>query len=1554
MSHDARGAMKPQVDQSGFPDSLQSFLMDKKDLNHAPQAHISQIGSKMNIENNTLTIGGTGEPRRSGKPRMTMDAGRKLDLKRSLVREQSDRKITTNAETPDLSLSGSDSLPQSQPEPCSGQRKTYQLELGLHESRFSEELVILDLSSVRGLKEGDLAELKTYKGKNGVKGKKIYFVVKDFDKELRKRYKNAQISVLSGQLQHAIGLPTRSKVWVKAKDRNACQADLVELYVKDCLIHRGDMWVFSSEITGSCVYNEQRLTFVDSVRATVHGIYREGKKVLSGYIGDDTKVVFRSESARLVFLIQITNEMWHFEENGDIYFYKVVNSLFPTIFKKWKNIGTHHTITIVFSASLDLSDIPFRDIPDGERPKNTKDYYRIVVDQVNIVHWTEIMKTLRQEFKNISKELKTYQTEDGISLVRGRFSPAIKSNILETICLATTFCTNPFRQPDLRRTAAHVIIVSPGSCIYDVDFDLLKETSKKVQSIELSLDVICLGRPPLHVVPLLRYRDYENRLRCCVPSWINISFWRYSSYSNNIWYPRCKMHDLQMMGLTETEMKDEIAIDYMEVPPNTSSISELMKQHDNSIFTYQNDIDVEERKSISSDFINESKPKKGTKPIERPTKAYLSWNPPRSASPMVQSTASLQVFGDLAQSSLSGPPHTGSGRIDPHNNDEKAQNESRAVNKLKSVTKGGNIAQRIVSRFLPEAELKPKRSPTVTPTKSAPTSQVSRNENQSALDDIGTYSQLPMLRKNISSLKAPMAKKAPFELVSSCGQSLSSSPQRLPNSFSHKIQKRAAVDDMMAILFSWLEIKNPSMPMSLERASSLIMPQYRDVFPKYVAKKYNKWKSLTTPAELPITISSFPAKSDFEKNFTFTNHSVILNPDQEVENQTAFDLLRDMVYVRLLSGFQICTGETVENIEFSKGNEGDSRKLAKRLTKGNYMDVKMYMMFYEEIHKLSCDYDGTINVQRHIRKNNDAIGSGVPTYYPEIKTRYESSYRETMTDPLKMNRERFNWNQLDQMLAGYGDSVIEKNKKQFRSKFVILPSDVPENTFSSTINGRSETLSAEEIRLEGLRRLISSIYRTRLKNGRDKLPRSSRKEEIAPEILFYTGSLFSFIDEQAEILKSTGNTRSDTIFVKDEDSLSKDVDIVDLAYDMQYGKNHLRLVNRKWHWKKHNNCFLGLELVNWLIENFSDIDTRDDAVAYGQELMGRGLFVHVENRHGFLDGHYFYQISSEFVHNPRFREAVPDGQQLHADSLSKRSIVSENLDMRPSKIEPISDESHRKEATIRRTGEVNKPTVLLSNMITVDADLGRRSYKPEICKVHYDRVHNPNHCFHIRLEWLTATPKLIDDLINSWARLCKRYGLKLVEVPWVELCTIPLSNPFHTFVDITLAIDPWKDPEFKDEKLLSQGPYYYHTYLLEQSGFLIDNRASNLLRKGVIDHEVVYSWGKPKFKYAQYIHCTGAYIAEIRENGNLFLAPNNRHLSRVNVDSVTLKTRQSPRFALDAQKIMLDFKKTCLDYRKLHAIFLQAKEIWLKEEVSALEYFGEFPKAPSPARALER
>ncbi|SCU83543.1 LAMI_0C03620g1_1 [Lachancea mirantina] len=1506
-------------------------------------------GNSMRIENNTLTIGdslkrlqskdsGLRHNLRAHQPRQENEKPSLQQLQTSLARGVCVAPETYN-ERDTESANVDHSLKKS--EITEAQARSYQMELGFHEARFSDDPVLLDLSQLPHFKQGELAELKTYRGPPGSKFKKIYFVVKNYTKDMRLRYKSSNVSVLSGSLQRLLDVSARTKVWIKIKDKERTQADLVELNLKDILINRGDMWMFSSQLQDTCVYKEQKITFLNTVRTTVKGIYRNGRKILSGYVGKDTRIIFRSESARMVFLVQITDEMWHFEENGEIMFHKVVNSLFPKIFKKWKTIGAHHSITIVFSASIDLSDSPFLDIPDGERSKNTQDYFRIVVDQVNVFHWSEIMKTLRKEFMKIARELKNVENLDGTSSIRGRFSPAVKSNFLESICFASTLITNPFRQPDLRRTTSHLIIVSPGSGLYDVDFDLLKATSRRLLSIELSIDIIFLTRAPLHIVPLFRYRDYGGVLHHCTPSWLSISFWDETSEYANEWHPRCKMHHLQMMGLTETEMKEEVEIDVMTKPSGAKSIQDLMEIYDNDIFAGHSTPHAFMRGGNPS-YSAPREPHMDSVNIRdsHSQRRLLAWNTLKSAAPLTEASSPLQVLGDVSSGPVAKKKHAKRERERAGESENSLgrdhEQKSLALDSLRNASRPSTVAHRLVSRIIPEFDLKNKRSVGKFAVEKEDILHQGGNENQSQT--------IPTGKRNTLSRETSSIKRIPFASTTSrlnlsrnSNQSQSPAKHKRASSNQRQFQKAAVVDSMF--YNSWLEISNPSIPVSFEKAGLLIEPRWKDVFPKFVAKKYTKWRSFTMPAELPVTVSLFPDKSDFDANFTFSTHSVISNQEHESTKDSSFNLLRDMIYVRLLAGFQICTGEGVREVEASKSETVVEHNIAKYLTKDNFMRAKFYLMAEDEIHRLNCDFDGTVEVQRHMRKSQQSSDHTLASYAPLIKTRYEIAYRASMVDPLKMDRERCNWNQLDQVVAGYSDSISEQNQRSFRSKFVILPASIPPNTISSVINGRKETLSPEEIRLEGLRRLISFFFKSRLKPANGEM-NEMNDESFMPEVLFYTGSLFSFVDEQLESLKAFGATAKNSIFISENDKLNKTIDLSQLARELQLGKSPLKLTNRKWHWKRHRNCFVGLEFITWLIDHFSDIKTREDAVIYGQQLMNDGLFVHVENRHGLLDGHYFYQLTPEYVCETDENDESQKNFRAANDGKPKDPQISVDA---PNGLESsikFGSQSQGGEGDRRSDVEGSKSIVMLSNVLPINLDAGGQSYKREVCQVHYDRVHNPDHCFHVRLEWLTATPKLIDDLINNLARMCERFGLKLVEVPWNELCSIPRINLFHSFVDITLAINPWEDPEFCDMSLPATDRFYFHTFLLEKAGFLVDNRASKFFNTGSTEYEITYSWGKPVFKYVQYVHNTGAYIAEIRENGNLFLAPNNVYLSRVNVGTITGKNHSSSKFVIDSQNVMLRFKKTCLDSEKLRAVFREAKELWLEHIGSDEVHFG--------------
>lgn len=1447
--------------------------------------------------------------------------------------------------------------------------KSYQLEIMYHEARFCNDLILLNLDHIEGIKEGDLCELKTYntnikyENDTSPRKKKIYFIAKDFNDELKQRMKNSKISILLGQLQMLLDIPARTKIWIKIKDKNMYEVNTVEINFKDCSLNRGDMWILSSKLVDSCVFNNQKLIFLNSIRGTVKGIYRDGKKLGSGYIGENTKIVFRSESARLIFLIQITEEMWHFDETGEQLFQKMINSFFPKIFKKWKEIDTHHLITIAFAISMDLSNSSHNTLKPGEKLKNPTDNYRIVVDQVSIVHWVQIMEILCKEFVNLRKDLLNVKCEKGFTLIKGRFAPVIKSNFLEMINFTTTLLIDPFKQVDLRHTTTHVMILTPGSGLYDVDYDLLNLTGRKLLSLEMTMDLICLSRAPLHVVPLFRYLDYDKQIHYCIPKWLSIFFWNDSTKNNQVWHPRCHIYDLQMMGLTDNEVVKRAEVSYLNAG-TAHSITELINKCDDRVFTHCDKNDRAANRKLHSKLSCELKAihenENNTNDFGLKNKNKLVWNAPTYSSPVIDKSQNFNVNGNLFSTGNKKSHSTASNEVTKHNstashyfnrqkdstsptnkmisltestppNSRKITRNNRhtdsaALNSLRGLTKKNSMKEftRMIFTKLtqPSKELEMPKMENQFDT--AP-----NNSNNNKFQKIEHHNTGNLIiKKNLdifgSFPEEPNNENASYKnsLITDASSKISSS-QRRNNSILLNSGNRSFTKEVQYLFNdTWLEIFNPSVPVTADMADKLLPVRWKDVWPKYIAKRYSKWRSFTTPAELPVTISDFPMPNDFEENFFFRNHSVTLNIDQEQYNRTIMDLLKDMIYVRLVAGFQICTGSQVEQVE--KLKDKDAFQVTKYADGKNWNSIKFYLMIDSEIHRICCNQTGVIDVQRYLRKNDNDGFDQVPSHTPMVKTRYEEKYRKSEIDPVHVGRSSLNWNQIDQVLAGYGDYIMDKKWHGFRAKFVVLPADIPPNTFSLVINGKNETLSPEELRLEGLRRVISSITKSRIKSEQEN---TTKTEEIQPEVAFYTGSLLDFIKDQQSSLDKSG-----ALFSKGNKLLTKDVDIAKLIQELQYGPNKLTLITRQWHWKRHHNSFVGSEMVNWLIQNFSDIHTREEAIYYGQSLMSKSVFVHVLNKHNFLDGHYFYQFTPEYEVETDRVEKVNSSATSQVDSSNVLNKMPTNgtLDTNTKNSLMLSRSTSFTSRDDQTNNTLPKPSIMLSNSVTIDVDPLKKSDRQETCTAHYDCVHNPDHCFHIRLEWLTTTPKLLDDLIGNWSRICERFGLKLIEIPWEELCTIPATNPFHSFAEISLSIDPWEDPEFRDTVLLSQSKFHYHIHLLKKNGFMLDNRASSFLQKDDVQFDVQYSWGRPEFKYAQYIHRTGVYIAEIRENGDLFLAPNNVYITRVMQGNKNGKLHSKQR--VNAQRIMEDFRALCSNYESLRNIFLEIKEEWLLNE----------------------
>ncbi|CAK9438592.1 uncharacterized protein LODBEIA_P28160 [Lodderomyces beijingensis] len=1426
--------------------------------------------------------------------------------------------------------------------------KPVQVTLWFHELRTTKEDILIDPNSLpNGISPGQVIEIQSLDSSNANNNKKLIF--KLGPKNIQNQNDNAdssstetrlkssvhsqsqsQVSLMSHPFQNLLDLAPRSVIQIrKITDLDSVAIDSMEVFIKDVNLSRDAMWQFASTLVGTCCYSEQRLTYLGFRIGVVKYIYKHGRRVFSGYVNEETKVIFRSESAKLTVLVQLSREMWNFEENGEIMFHKLVNNLFPKIFRRWRNKGTHHSITIVLFTSVDLTDIPWTNLAPGERPPTRKDFYRVVVDQVNILHWDRIMANLRLEFANFKRDILLRPgKEDSSYVMEGQTLPAVKGNLLEAVNVGLVLLNDRFRNTDLKHSLGHFMVITAGTGLYDVDYKMLLDTSQKITSIDTSLDIICLNQPPLHVTPLFRFiRD--GKLSHCVPIWCDISFYRDNQEENSIWIPRCKIYELQMMGVMENDSSFAWIPRY-HLDKQTQHLPRVMDRYDENVFK------PIRRKSekIAESTTEEPKFKA---PSVKNSKATLSliFNERTSLIPVDSSTTNSSAVGTVTHPVTNTSALTKLYNINK-NSDRKPKSPTSSIYSDASPPSIQQQQQQQQPPQHPLQHLQPSSRSTSSPRMSSPRIPPPTSSSSSTTTSSASKLNIETFRKDAGSPRIIQGKTL-FSRRETAQSQSSHSPEEAMSPQGDKVVSvptpETECDDPYCAY--WTEIKNPSQQVPGDILQAAPLSRWSNLFPDNIQRKLIKWRSFQAPAALPIVTRVFPTQKQLHENYTFQLYSVYLNPDNYLELDTTSDLMREMIQLRLMLGFQICYGDKVKKAEAERNSDG----LIKYFPLGSCLGSLICMSIGDEIHRIHCDFNGNLNVQLYRKKNkvqeeNKIMLGQRPQapYYPLIRTRYADEFVPAQVDALVSHPQTYNWNQFDQMLAGFDDSMPEDRKEFHKMKFVVMPADIPQNAYFLS----NEQLTAEEIRVEGLRKLIGVIEKGKYSKAKSNLKNNSPR---VSDIIFYTGNLFDFLNDEAENYDITGN--QPTLMIPEHMRFNKTIKLPELASEMQNPRTGLNLVDRNWHFKKHLQCFIGSELVTWLVESFEDIDTRDEAVSYGQSLINKGLFKHVESRHGFIDGYYFYEIEPQYFEKMEKikrgswfgNTAKREGSTTPKSNASPRIQGQDDLIKITSSSNLTSESSSVTDSTTHR----KRKKFNLSKSVKFNVDPLGRSYRPELMTVHYDKVHNPEHCYHIRLQWLNTTNKFIEDTITAWSRLCERYGLKLVETPWKELCSIPKVSPFHSFVEVKLSINPWHDEEFADDQILSANRYYYHLFFLKKLDFLLDNRASSFFSRDNI--EITYSWGKPMFQYAQFIHRTGFYIIELRDNGDFFLAPNNMHLIRVGASSSPSSGdygSNARAIHLDSQRIMMNFRAACQNVDYLRGVFREAKSSWSEETITQI------------------
>ncbi|KAJ2896277.1 hypothetical protein MKZ38_005707 [Zalerion maritima] len=1443
--------------------------------------------------------------------------------------------------------------------------------------------------------------------------------VKDMAKELKARHPNTELYV-TRHFADSFGVKTGCQVLLTPVDPHApdIEASHVELSFRDQYLSRADMWRLTiGELADKIVYKGQMILFMGTVKCHITAVYVEGEKVQSAFFGRNSRPIFRSESARYVIFIQMAQEMWEFDSDGsgEIMFNKCVNGFLPTLFKKWAALKVKHLVSIVLfsrvefdtglSAELGSSTL-HQDYYTGVQPTGPrrpyKDFYRVVVSEMASGEWTTILHTLKKESNSFRKDISLHHlrsmgafttipedaSPQGSSGSRIKAEPSLATygNFLEAISLASSQFAHDHIDRDLTRTGISVVVITPGSGVFEVDYESLRRTTEALVGNGIGIDLICMPKMPLHSVPLFRYhnplsivrprsiRSYDSTPRgqtplagsynslaeslsptkasdstihnrvdanltshreewCyAIPQWLHVSYWSGNddealSYQGIALSPpaqqeqaefksRCRMYNLQMRSVLEANEIEVTPLQEDPQYPRLNPESPSSRKH---------------RGAVNS---------RTTHNFRAPDSLYEYVEGFRKFVPdRLVKTGEASIWKQLQEFDESRAKLPSRRRYRPEERREMASLSSSIKEKRYS---GGQLAS--LSTSAKEKKSQPAKPITTTKMTSPPKTpklmrQISLGQRgfgiakpKAAVGETKAENAVATLSKLQPTPSKPGPVRPSSPQTISSNTSISDQSQSVPivikntpttgpitaaslvgSSFSHRQDENPELEfsDVLrqedvqrlynskllaealpelpqfistaASLSPWLSVVNPSNPDVNRIDAARLFSRWQHVFPRPSDMRVMKWKALCCPAAVPLTTEYFPTRVQFEAEYISQPYNIDQSMDDELaeEPKSRDDFLRELVGLRFSQGFQIVVGSAI-----AKAFGQRALKITDIFSRDHTAEdgTSVFMSVGNMIHQLSCVNNTEVEINIFSRKKTEPSEFDGP-YTPAVRTILDADYETTEIDVIAPEVDR-KWNYIDQFVASHDEEMLEQ-LRFWRARFVLIPVAPRNPSVPRTAGGDSE----EEIRLEGIKRLGQLWQKHRwLAPSERRFSARKIKDPNPLDIVYKTEDASAVIaielENLIEGLEGSGKGR----LLNKERFRRDDLNAVVLAEAIQQPveKGGIRMRNRRWHLRLHYNCFIGSDMTTWLLENFEDLESREEAEAFGNRLMAgednaSGIFVHVEKRHPFRDGQYFYQIVRE--------HAKPHAQGWFNSIRRNDSVPSTPISERPPTTRPSGDPSPISGTTTPTAvfpGGI-KPKVVLSKVMKYDVDHRKKSYRPERINLHYDRLHNPDNCYHIRIDWMNVTAKLIEDAVGAWARLAGQYGLQLVEVPIAEACTITDNNPFRRPFILKLAIPPpdhhpemyYDATSLTPHALPVKSRHFYQRAILRRFDFVLDMEASSNFPSAEVD--ISYSWGRPDFVYSQYIHRSGTLLAEITDDGDILLLANRLAGNRVAV-----------------------------------------------------------------------
>lgn len=579
------------------------------------------------------------------------------------------------------------------------------------------------------------------------------------------------------------------------------------------------------------------------------------------------------------------------------------------------------------------------------------------------------------------------------------------------------------------------------------------------------------------------------------------------------------------------------------------------------------------------------------------------------------------------------------------------------------------------------------------------------------------------------------------------------------------------------------------------------------------------WKVLIRPPCLPIETDFFPSEDDLRrdyKEYTYALHLGQNSPFCKNEH-----VLETLVSQRLAQGFQIIPFKTVIKKEY-------------------------YLSLGTEIHILENTSYDTITVRRFLLDNNVvcAFHSAITLEYAfNILCVGASSFVQKTSKFVSLSLlQAFNWNYFDYLVAGHNQGLVD-SLKFWRTRLLLIPIEAPPKNISTIIAAaHDEVLSPEESRIMGFLKFIEHIQDLSLLNNGVKFEHDKQlKNSNRIKVRVIPKSVHHLYGENSAFISD--NTPFPLVPpVRQNSANQTDESLRELFDDPTFG---LSFCDIKWHCRAHKSLLLGSDLVDWFMVTFEDISTRTEAVAFGNQLIERGVIEHYYKKHRLIDGFFFYRMTNRFSDVKGITQAK---SPLSAASLSASKPASPSL------------------------AAAEQP-IQLSKMLFVNVDTKSQSKACEWAALHFDTFYNVKSCYHIHLHWLTCTPRILDEFIQSMSRKAYHCGFYLVESNVNQYNPRNEINVFSAPISVTLACSPPAFPTNDEANSLPNDRTLLFSELMRKFGFILDTVADEEV---LCAKKIEYSFEKPPYAFDQFTHVSGMYHCLVSKisHASLFLIKN--------------------------------------------------------------------------------